>query len=171
MSHPSSSISSEKTTDEYGWAWHAPTPARGHEGFTTPSFGSQSNGRATQRSSSHLMSVVDGWVFLIWMTPIERALTNQSSHTSHHIMCRQQAPLTERDILPWAYRRASPTGTMLQEQQRTSSIALGRKATHTSKPLLTSYTAVERASERVGGQCYEVNATKGLKKHCHKVDR
>ena len=31
--------------------------------------GSQSNGRATQLISSHLMSVVDGWVFLIRMSP------------------------------------------------------------------------------------------------------
>ena len=55
MSHPSSSISSEKSTDEFGWAWHMPTPARGREGFTTPSFGSQSNGHETQLISSHLI--------------------------------------------------------------------------------------------------------------------
>ena len=56
-----------KSTDEFGWAWHAPTPARGREGFTTSSFGSLSNDRATQPISSHLMSVVDGWIFLIRM--------------------------------------------------------------------------------------------------------
>ena len=41
-------------------AFDAHPPARGREGFTTPSFGSQSNGRATQLISSHLISVVDG---------------------------------------------------------------------------------------------------------------
>ena len=53
MSHPSSSISwAHPNKWRMIWvrmsAWHAPTPARGREGFTTPSFGLPWNGRATQ---------------------------------------------------------------------------------------------------------------------------
>ena len=79
MNYLSSSGSSEKTTDEFGWACHAHAPARGREGFTTPSFGCQSNSHAKQLISSHLMSVIDGWVFLIRMSPIERAHNTEGS--------------------------------------------------------------------------------------------
>ena len=64
----------------YGWVRMSLTPTgtahsclrKDVKEFTTPSSGSQLNDRATHLISSHLIRVVDGWVLLIRMSPIER---------------------------------------------------------------------------------------------------
>ena len=75
MSHPSSSISSEKITDEFGWAWHTPNARertwRFYDSLIRISI---ERYKAAHLMSSHLMGVVDGWLFLIRMSPIQRAL-------------------------------------------------------------------------------------------------
>ena len=51
-----------------------PRPREDMTDVTTPSSGSQSNDRAAHLSSSLLIRVVDAFVLIIRMSPIERAL-------------------------------------------------------------------------------------------------